>query len=384
MEVVRLEGINQSHGIRRRTPMKKLPLALAIASSLTLLGGCATQNASTSDSAALQAELDAARAEAARKEAEAAQLREQLANAQSSSTTTQTVYTGGGDLLPPNAKPGECYSRVLVPAQYESGEETVLARAASSRIEVIPAEYGMVEETILVQEESTKLEVIPATYKTVTEEIMVEPEKTIIREIPAEYETVTEQILVRPAYTTWKKGRGPIEKIDESTGEIMCLVEVPAEYTTVTKTVVKSAARTVEDVIPAQYKTVTRTVVDQPASTQTVTIPAKYDTVSVRKLVKPAETREISIPEEYKTVATRKLITDSRLEWREILCETNTTPGLISRLQRALNDEGYNAGTVDGVLGQSTMDAVIRYQKDNNLASGQLTLAVLDKLGVSQ
>lgn len=34
-----------------------------------------------------------------------------------------------------------------------------------------------------------------------------------------------------------EKGRGPVEKLDQATGEIMCLVEVPAEYRTVTKRV---------------------------------------------------------------------------------------------------------------------------------------------------
>ena len=69
---------------------------------------------------------------------------------------------------------------------------------------------------------------------------------------------------------------------------------------------------------------------------------------------------------------------DSRLEWREILCETNTTPGLVSRLQQALNKEGYKAGKVDGVLGSQTMAAVQSYQRDKKMPSGQLTLSVLD------
>ena len=52
---------------------------------------------------------------------------------------------------------------------------------------------------------------------------------TRLETVPAQYETVTEEVLVRPAYTTWKKGTGPIQRIDQATGEIMCLVEVPAE-----------------------------------------------------------------------------------------------------------------------------------------------------------
>jgi hypothetical protein len=54
----------------------------------------------------------------------------------------------------------------------------------------------------------------------------------------------------------WKKGRGPIEKIDAATGEIMCLVEVPATYK----------------------------VMDTPPTTREVTVPAEYKTVKVQKL----------------------------------------------------------------------------------------------------
>jgi peptidoglycan hydrolase-like protein with peptidoglycan-binding domain len=56
---------------------------------------------------------------------------------------------------------------------------------------------------------------------------------------------------------------------------------------------------------------------------------------------------------------------------------------VISRLQTALNAAGYDAGSADGIMGKRTMDAVKRYQRDNNLPSGQLTLGVLEKLNVS-
>lgn len=369
--------------------MRKLPLVVAIASSLAILGGCASQQSTSGmndNSAQLQAELDRVKAQQAsleRQAAEADRLRRELANAQANQTTTTNYSVGSGDLLPPNAQAGECYARVLIPARYEDSTEQVLARAASERVEIVPASYEWTEQTVLVKEASSRLEVVPATYKTVTEDIMVEPEKTVLREIPAQYGTESEQILVRAAYSTWKKGTGPIQKLDTSTGEIMCLVEVPAEYRTVTTTVVTSPAQTVSEVIPAKFKTVSRTVLDTAATTREISIPAQYDTVKVRKLVNPASENRIAIPEEYTTISKRKLVSDSFLEWRPILCETNTTPGLISRLQRALNEEGYNAGSVDGVLGRETMSAVNKYQKDNSMASGQLTLAVLEKLGVS-
>ena len=364
--------------------MKKVPLTIAVIGALTVLGGCASQDATSTDSTKLQRQLDEAKSAAATSAQETTKLRSELARAQNSSQGQAASLPAGvtGDMLPPNAQPGHCYARVLIPAEYSQGSETVTARAASQRIDVIPAKYKFVEERVLSQEASTKLEIVPASYKTVTEKVMIEPEKTAIREVPAVYETASERILVKPAYTTWKKGRGPVEKLNDSTGEIMCLVEVPAEYKTVSKKVVKTPARTVEDVTPAKYKTVEKRIVAVAETTREVAVPAKYETVKVRKLVTAAQTRTVDIPAKYETVATRKQVADSRLEWREILCDTNTTPGLVARLQKALNGAGYDAGPADGILGNQTLVALKSYQRANNMPGGQLTLGALKKLNV--
>lgn len=311
----------------------------------------------------------------------------------------QVAANAATSLYPPNAKPGECYARVLTPATYKNTSERVLAKAAGESIDVIPAKYQTVSERVLVREASTKLQVIPETYKTVTKKILVEPAREVLTKVPAKYKTVSEKILVKPAYTTWKKGINPItgsgtpfstvkknggvvSKYDQSTGEIMCLVEVPAEYKTVTKQVIAQPATTRTKTIPAKYSTVTKRVVATPASTKKVTIPAQYKTVKVRKLVTPAKTVKKPIPAQYKTITKRVIASQPKLEWREILCETNTTPNLIRRLQQTLNTKGYKAGKVDGELGRDTLTAVVKYQRDNQLPSGQLTLATLRKLGI--
>ncbi|MBX2821567.1 MAG: peptidoglycan-binding protein [Rhodothermaceae bacterium] len=238
--------------------------------------------------------------------------------------------------LPPNATPGECYARVLIPERYQTNTERVMVREASQRIETVAPVYRTVDERVMVKEASERIETVPAVY-----------------------ETVTERVLVKPAYTTWKKGEGAITKVDNSTGEIMCLVEVPAEYKTVTKRVLKV-----------------------PATTRKVSIPAEYQTVRVRKLVESAKERAIDIPAEYDTVVKREKISDSRMEWQSILCQTNADREVISSLQRALKMRGYDPGRVDGVLGRETMDAVATYQRNKGIASGQLTMETLKSLNV--
>ncbi|HFD86768.1 MAG TPA: peptidoglycan-binding protein, partial [Gammaproteobacteria bacterium] len=276
----------------------------------------------------------------------------------------------------PDAKPGECYAKVIFPAKYESRTEEVVVSEPSERIEVIPPKYEWVQDTVQVKDASFKLVPVPATYEKVTERIEVKPattqwmlttpnkqvkiagaslvayakgaglpadsakpgqcyleyytpavyrtekervvsveasekisvtpakyewveEKVMVKEpstrvvtVPAVYGTVTEKVLVSPATTKWKKGRGSKERLDNATGEIMCLVE-----------------------IPAKYKTVTRRVVKTPATTRTIEIPAEYKVVKKRKLVTPAEEKREAIPAQYTEITKRVKVSDESVTW---------------------------------------------------------------------
>lgn len=59
------------------------------------------------------------------------------------------------------------------------------------------------------------------------------------------------------------------------------------------------------------------------------------------------------------------------------------TPELIRKVQQALADAGFNPGTIDGINGPRTISALKNFQKQNNLAMGQLTKETLQKLEVS-
>ena len=285
-------------------------------------------------------------------------------------------------LLPANARAGECYARVFVPPQYQTETKQVVLHEGGEKVETLPARYEWVEEQVLVKEESEKLEAIPAKYDTVEEQVLVKPAEEKLEPIEAEYKTVEEKVLVAAAYTTWKKGRGPIQRIDNATGEIMCLVEVPAEYKTVKKKVLVSPAGVAKIEIPAEYKTVKKQVLVEPARIDKVTVPAEYKTMKVQKLVEPAREVRTAIPVEYGELTETKKVGEGHMEWRPILCETNTTPGIITRLQEALMDAGYDPGPADGDLGYQTMTAVERFQQSRGLPTGQLTMETLYQLGV--
>ena len=316
------------------------------------------------------------------KQARMESLEVQLAAA--NSAAADASHTSASSLLPPNASPGQCFTRLWVPPEYQTVSEKRMISEAGERLEVIPAKYGKVTKKIMVEEASTKLVTVPATYKTITERVLVQPARTEITQIEPVYETVTERVIDKPAHTTWKKGAGPFQRIDSSTGEIMCLVEVAATYKTISKQVLKTPARTESNELRAVYKDVQKRVVVTPASTRTIEIPAKYAMVTATEEVQPSTTRAIAIPAKYSNVTHQEIVSEGKMDWREILCETNTTPERIVEIQKALQRAGFNPGSADGKIGLGTIRAVNAFQQAEGLPVDEhLNVATVRALGVS-
>lgn len=141
-----------------------------------------------------------------------------MKSALTTQTTAAPAMASGNNDVPPNAKPGECYAKVLIPAVKEN-----------------------VTKRIQVSEE----------------------QKVLARIIPAQYRVETEQILVREARQYWKPGTGPVTRKDEITGDIMCLVEEPAQYKTIEKRVLVTPEQPEYKLVPAQFETITKTNVIQ-------------------------------------------------------------------------------------------------------------------------
>ncbi len=287
---------------------------------------------------------------------------------------------------PPNAEPGKCYAKCVIPDQYETVTEEVLIKQATQRIEIIPAQFQSIDESVEVKPASTRIEVIPALFETVDERIEIKPasvrlepvaaqfqeveEKIMVKpaeiklvEVPAQYETVTEQIEVAPASTKWVKRKGDANCLSANPDDclVWCLVEVPAQYETVTKTVMKTPPTTKEVTVPAEYKSVKKTVMVKAAETRTVEVPAEFKTVSNRRLVKPG----------------------GYTDWREVLCQNKINSVKIKEIQAALKAKGYDPGAIDDQMGAKTKAALVQFQKDKGLPVGQLDFETLKALGVS-
>lgn len=326
-----------------------------------------------------------------------------------------------------NAKPGECYVLIVKDPVYRTESVQKLVKEAGERIEivppvykavkvrvtseeiqeVVPPVYETVKEQVVVKPASTRLESVPAVFEEVDERVMVKPATKKAIEVPAVYEDVSERKLVREAYTTWKPGTATnIQKIDEKSGEIFCLVEVPAEYQMVTTRVMKTPATIRYEEIPAEYKTVKRTVLKTPETTRSVPVPAEYAEREVTKLVKPATTvtkvvpvdyereimtevqpateKRVAVPATYETVEQKVLVTPARQYCTQILCDVNATENKIVEVQKALQAAGFYSGPIDGVLGPVTMAGVTAYQQSKGMAAdGYLTMETVKALGIT-
>jgi outer membrane murein-binding lipoprotein Lpp len=419
--------------------MKKLqrmtPIALVVAALLA--SGCST-TAPVTGASSLQADLDKRQAALDTREAslnsqaktlgqkEASLSQKEVAFKNKASTSKEAVSVSASavldsDLLPPDAKKGECFARVWQAARYKTVSERVLVRAEDEKITIIPAKfqwqnkvvevkgatsklitkpavYGSEKVTTLVRDERTLwresrsknsslvtdevvefakkhstddiagatlgtcfhehrkapkykamdekvlvseaydiVETIPAQYKMVNTTVVVSEASTKIIVVPATYKTETQKILVKPATTVWKKGSGPIQKIDSATGEIMCLVDVPAEY-----------------------KTVTSRVIDKPSTTKTVTIPQVIKTIKVRQEVAPAKEVRRTIPAKYKMMTKTIVESDGELVWHEVHNNTMNTKSRTGRHMCLVNEPAiYKTTTKRIVLTPASTQKVV-------------------------
>ena len=262
-------------------------------------------------------------------------------------TPAEPTVVVAGLGAPPN-NPGECFTKVFVPAQYRDEPTQQLVQPAGERTEYTDPVYEEVEEQVVVKPAWKKVTVVPAEYGQVEEKVLVREAYKREIEVPALYNTYFEKTLEKPARQVWKPGRGTVEKVDPNTGEILCLVEEEAVYKTVErKELARPASKTYQDV-PAEYATVTKTVVKTPEHTQEVEVPAVTETRKVSKLVTPPQAKKVPVEAKYATVNKQVMVSPERAEWTQVLCIDNSSPAKIQEVKRALNEQGASPAAARG------------------------------------
>jgi hypothetical protein len=283
---------------------------------------------------------------------------------------------------PPN-RAGECYAKVVLPAEFRADPMRQLVREAYERSEFSEVVYEEVEERIQIKPASKRINVIPAEYGEVTEQVLVREAYRREIDVPALFNTFYERVMVTPARDVWKPGRGEVERVDPLTGEIWCLVHEEATYKMVErKELFRPAGKRYEDVA-AEYTTFKKVVQTKPEAIQEVEIPAEFQTVKVRRVAKMPEPTKVPVAAQFATVNKQVMVRPERAEWSEVLCDVNATPAKIQEVEKALSARGVPV-KVDGRIDQDLTDGIRTFQKQNGLfGSGLITAETLSRLGVS-
>lgn len=295
-----------------------------------------------------------------------------------------TLAQGLPAAAPPNARPGACYARVQVPAQYKTEYRRVLAEPGREQRRIIPAQFREEIQRVLVAPARTENRVVPAEYAWREQRVLVTPATTRIEAVPAQYETRRVEVLDRPAHTEWRPGKGALEHIDGATGEIYCMVEVPATYKWIDQQVLVRPGTWRQVPVPAVYETVRQRVLVKPERVMRVQVPARYEDRRVRKLVSPAKWVVDRIPPRYQDVPHQVLVAPARQDWREVLCESNITESRVTAVQVALARAGFSPGSADGQIGAKTWEALRRFQRSRRLPEAGLSHETLRALGLPQ
>lgn len=193
------------------------------------------------------------------------------------------AYVGAAEMptKPPQAKPGECYARVMIPAQYEMTKEKVLVKEASEQISVVPAKYETTTKEVEIVPASTKITPVPAIYKEATETIVIRPRIKIWRTSLEEGAAP-----ISPEILSAAKQKG-IDVDAAIPGSCFKEYVIPRKFRTIAEEIVIQDERNETKVIPATFEAVEKTIVVAPASKKIVEVPAEYETIEERVLVEP-------------------------------------------------------------------------------------------------
>lgn len=327
------------------------------------------------------------------------------------------------DMAPPNARPGQCFARVLVPATYVADQALnvaiedgyVMPRVADAKFsqpvardviasdgyktfQVTNPEFGYVDEKIVL---------VPAHHK-----VVVTP--------PMAHQGFKTYVVKKPTLV-WRRGSdlSNVRRINGATGETYCLVEEYGETVNVPYTSYSAPKADVKFVPVAEQSIVNRRqIVTKEASVREVYVPpvlnAKNPRVNTQELISDAQIiGEDRIAPRTTTINTQRLDKPEYYTWVEVPCDnsnvqkvsvdlssnqrvtnSNVAPSDVvsakkplnavtaANVQKRLGELGFYRGPVDNIYGSKTRDAMRRFQESKGLnADGKPSIEALKALG---
>lgn len=296
------------------------------------------------------------------------------------------------DLIPQTPEK-RCYGTVLTPATYEKQLTRVEVSPAYQHQRQIPAIVEHMRLRVQTKDAAIAFQAHAPVYATVYDQVLIEPERKIEVNHPAEYETWAEIIELEPARTVWQPctsrfGRDAVRSAMTTTGarqkrsaSVLCRVRIAAKERIVQNTRLVRPAWTEQQIVPARYQTVARQVVKRPAYARKTAIQPEYTAISVEHELVPARYELESVPATYQARVQDVLVAGHELVQAEILCDRHATRAQVREIQAALVERGYHI-RIDGIYGPETQGAMERFQADQKLSKGYMTVESITALGV--
>jgi hypothetical protein len=313
----------------------------------------------------------------------------------------QSYYVAAQD-MPPDAQPGKCYAKCMIPDHFEIVTDQVVVRPAGKRYRAtspeietkvdtyilkdgykrlipIPAEYEKVTEEVQVKEPGKRFVVTQAVYEATNEMLPNKPESKRLVAVPAEYETVQKQIQIKPAITKLTEIPAVYETVEESyvveEGYTRYEILEPAFETVMERIEVRAASAQwvkkqadanclsadPDDCLvwcmietPAEYKTITKKVnrgcdgsgKPDAGCLKTIQVPAKMGNRTVQRIKTPATVKEETTPAEYRTFSVRKIKTPAYVKEEIIPAEKTPSKKMIPKSPASVHEEEIQGETV--------------------------------------
>ncbi len=280
---------------------------------------------------------------------------------------------------------GKCYAKCKTPDVYETVTTQVLVSGGEAKVSTTKATYETVTEQVLVKDGYKKLKVVPAQFETVEKRVLASEGGCKVSVVPARYETNTSQELVSAASGKWVRKKKTPNCLSANPEDcyVLCWEEIPAVYKTNSNSVLVEAERYDTTYTDATYKTIKIQQLVSPARVEEEYVPPVYKTVTKKVLANCGGASTTYSEPKYRTETKKVLVAQGGYgEWVEVVCAGDVNNSMISRVQEALNSRGYDAGSVDGVMGGRTRAALAKFQQDNGLPVGNMNIATMQALGL--
>ncbi len=288
--------------------------------------------------------------------------------------------------MPPHAKPGQCFARVLVPATYRSENMPVVIRDAHESVQVSDPVFKSEIKSFPTSDEYKDYVVTPPTFRTEQQKIVVRPAHERLRASPAVIGTRPVTVVIREPRLVWRPGSkgSEVRRIDAATGEVFCLVEEPAKTDVMQREVQITPAQISREPVPALVETIERRFLVTPASVREVLVRAEPKELKIQTLVEPAREIRTKLEPRIGNMQRQVEVTPERYEWVPVVCvDTPEGKHSIQAVQRALAARKLYNGPIDGLIGPKTKQALAAFQRANGLpGQGSLTVATARALGL--